>query len=111
MFEVSVRRQGTFKRVATTDTLKDAFKVGRLKVENTAAASFKVNPIGNPESVSTPARRFLSPKEFYESKKEAGVFIQRREKRIKTAGEKREITYRGLFTQKSKKARRGLFKL
>jgi len=44
----------------------------------------------------------LPSKTFYSSKKEPGVFIQRREARISSPGEKREITFKGIQMQRNK---------
>jgi hypothetical protein len=108
-YEVLVRSKGIFKRVATTKTVGEAFTAGRMKVQNTAAASFKVKPINQGENINAAGKRLLPSNVYYESKKEPGTFIQRREKRISTAGEKREITFKGIFSQKTKTARRGIF--
>ena len=111
-YEVSVRSRGIFRRVATTNTLGEAFTAGRVKVQQTAAASFKVRAIGQPESSTLTGRQYLPAKTFYESKKEPGVFIQKRGARISTPGEKREITLKGIQATrltKSNKKNFGVF--
>jgi hypothetical protein len=103
-YEVLVKSKGIFKRVATTKTVESAFLAGKTKIQNTASASFKVKPINSTENIGAAGRRLLPTNTFYESKKSPGTFIQRRANRIGTAGEKREITYKGIFSQKSKKS-------
>ena len=103
-FEVLVRRHDMFKRIATTDTAAKAIYLGKFRVENTAAASFKVKPMGSQStgSIRTAAKRLLPSTNFYESKKDPFTFIEKKERRIKSAGEKREITYTGIFASRSK---------
>jgi len=108
-YDVFVRTEGTFKRIATTDTLGRAFNAGRIRVVNTAAASFKVRAVGKPESSTLRGRKYVPQQSFYESKKEPGVFIQKRSFRIGTAGEKREITYRGIAASRGSTNKKKVF--
>lgn len=89
-FTLSVRRRGTFEQVGSFGTLKDAYAKGFSVLKNTAAASFKVLTKGESESKEP------LPFGFRLSKREKGVVIQKRGFRIGTAGEKREITYKGI---------------
>ena len=109
-YEILVRREGLFKRIGTAVTAEKAVALGKQRVEHTAAASFKIKPIGSrsTESVSAAASRLLPRANFYESKKETLTFIEKKERRIKTHGEKREITAKGIFATRSKK-RKGIF--
>ena len=100
-FDVLVRRSGRFERIGTTKTLKSAFDIGERKVRQTAAASFKVLSRGG-QSV-TPS---LLPRGFYKSERELGVVIQKPSYRISSQGEKFDITYKGIRSQKKKKRRR-----
>ena len=100
-YVVLVRRQGVFKPVAFATTKEQAFRIGQTKVQNTAAASFKIKTISGKNNTA----RNLLPVSFYESKKEPGTFIQKRGFRISSAGEKREITMKGIFVNKSRKAK------
>jgi len=94
LFNVLVRSKGEFKLVATLPTYQKAFNFGTGKVLNTASASFKIEPVNN--KVPNKNSQFLNSRVFYQSKREPGVVIQKREFRIGTAGEKREITYKGI---------------
>jgi len=91
-FKTLVRRQGQFKSIGIFPTEKAAVLAGKERVSHTAAASFKV--MGNLKGI---ASKLLQRKQFYSSKKEPGVYIERREKRIKSPGEKFEITRRGIL--------------
>jgi hypothetical protein len=97
--ELFVRKKGKFKKVADYESSEQAVLMGKKLIEISAKASFKViglegmNPIGS----------FLSRKSFYHSRKEDNVFIQRREKRISSLGEKREITFMGLSKLRNQK--------
>jgi len=95
-FSVEVRKKGQFKTLAITETPQEAFRIGMQNVKLTASASLRVKPIGTSEKVTNVGKSVLPLGTFYESKKEPDVFIQRREKRISTFGEKAEITVRGL---------------
>jgi len=97
-FNVLVRRQGTFRDVGQFGSLREAFIKGRGIVENTAGASFKVED--KEGRVQSGGLKFLN-NNFYASKREQGVFIEKRENRISTAGEKGEITFKGLFAIKT----------
>lgn len=95
-YKVQVRQKGLFKDFAITTTPEEAFRVGAKKVIGDSSASFKVLPIGGGESVSSIGRGILPKNIFYESKREPGVFIERRQFRIDKPGEKREITFKAL---------------
>lgn len=97
-FSVLVRRRGVFRKIATVGSERRAFALGMARVKGTAAASFKIE--GLRENVRA---RTLLPKEFRISKKEPGVFVQKRQFRISSAGEKGEITAKGLFAIKQKR--------
>ena len=112
-YEVLVRRGGLFKRVATRQTAAGAVAFGKFRVETTAAASFKINPIGSRsrESVNVAASKLLPLGNFYQSKKEGLTFIEKKERRIKSQGEKKEITALGILSSKTKqiKKKKGFF--
>ena len=97
-FTVLVRRRGVFRPVGEFADLQKAFGAGETIVGDTAAASFKVvDRSGRP----------LIPKGFGDdfrlSDKEAGVLIERRERRIQSAGELREITFQGIAEQRRRR--------
>jgi len=98
-YAVEVRRRGMFQEVGKARTLAKAFLLGKQKVEHTAAASLRVVPLGGNkrEGISAGAWSVLGKQKFRKSKTEADVFIQRRSYRISTAGEKGEITKKGLL--------------
>lgn len=101
-YEVQVREKGIFKTISVASSPQEAFKFGQRKVEQTASASLRIKNMGGTGDVLSIGRSILPKKSFYESKKEPGVFIQRREKRISSPGEKREITFKGLMVKKSR---------
>ena len=100
-FVVSVRKRGKFETVASNVGLKSAYKLAKLKVGNTASASFKLTPLNS--RARSQLSGFSPNKDFYKSKTEDFTFIERRSRRIKSSGELREITFKGIATQKKKK--------
>lgn len=101
LFSVKARRRGVFKEIAKAESIEEAFAKGSYFVDVTSSASFKIDPLGFEFDVGGKAKTLL-PSIFRESKREAGVFIEKRKYRISTPGEKAEITERGLFALKSK---------
>lgn len=101
-----VRQRGVFRKIGAFGSEREALLKGKAIISSTARASFKIQtPMG--EQVSS---RGLLPKlQFYKSNKEQNVFIERREKRIKSPGEKREITYKGIFASRMKSNRKKMF--
>ena len=93
-YAAMVRRKGRFIPVGIFSDAQKAFARGESIVKNTAAASFKVESSDALGLAKAAAQ--VTPSIFYRSKKERGVFIQRREKRISTAGEKAEISFKGI---------------
>jgi len=100
-YTVEVRRRGVFQDIGTETTKERAFFKGALIVGTTASASLRVTKGGSPIF----GGQYLNPRQFYKSRKEPGVFIERREKRIKSPGELAEITFKGIATQKQRRAR------
>lgn len=92
-FGVSVRRRGVFETVATGLTREEALFKGSSIVGTSAAASFKIFETGG-FTTSTGGGGLLNPRDFYE--KQQGLFIEKRGRRIKSTGELREITYKGI---------------
>jgi hypothetical protein len=99
IFALEVRRKGQFKTEGIFETEQQALTAGVIKTRYSAAASFRVKG-------STIGKSVVPNKQYYSSKKEAGVFIQKRTYRISTPGEKREITFKGIAINKM---RRGVF--
>ena len=105
-FNLSVRKRGKFKTVARNLDLKSAYKLAKKRVGNTASASFKLTPLS---SASERKLSLFKPnKDFYKSKTEEFTFIEKRGRRIKSGGELREITFKGIASQKKKK-KKGLW--
>ena len=100
LFGVQVRRRGEFKTIGTAKTYDQAFNLGKRAVGRTAAASFKIV-----SRSTTKKKKKKLPFGFYQSKKEPGVFIEQRSRRISTSGELREITRKGIQASKQKKMR------
>ena len=71
-----------------------AFKKGYDINRATASASFKV--IEDNKTV----KPFSLPSDFTKSKREEGVIVQKREKRISSFGEKFDITRRGIESRR-----------
>jgi hypothetical protein len=103
-FSLFVRKGGKFIQSGVFGSQETAFSVGQNIIQQTARASFKVVALGNFGKVSPSG---INNDVFYSSKKESGVFIQKREKRISSPGEKAEITYRGLSIQKERRGNKG----
>lgn len=104
LFTTLVRRRGKFQAIGTSPTEKAAQRLGELSVKETAAASFKVTSGGE-------ALELAPSFGFTRSKRERGVILQPRERRIKTAGEKSEITFKGIRETKARKGRKRAFNL
>lgn len=111
-FNVLVRMKGVFKLIGSRKTAVEALSLGKERITHTAAASFKVIPAKGDANIGGIASRILSPSQFRMSKIEPGVFVEKKEKRIKTPGELREITFKGIFAQRMRsKKKKGLFSL
>jgi len=106
-YSILVRRRGVFKEIGKAPSLKQAFLRGRYAVETTAAASFKVE--SDDEEVKD--LRFLPKNKFRMSKVNPNVYVQKRQFRIGTFGEKREITYKGIAATRQRRARRNTFNI
>ena len=94
-YETLVRRRGLFRKIGGYPTAREAFLKGKVAVETSAAASFKVEG-EKPGGLSKAGWGVLPKRKFRMSKKEPEVYVQKRRFRISTGGEKREITFRGL---------------
>lgn len=106
-FNVFVRRKGKFRQVNVGALSKEqALDFGASTVRNTAAATFKIMP--TTEKVRSkfrgqPARLFSF------INKPNGLYIQRSRERISSIGEKREITYKGIFSSKKRSNKKSIF--
>lgn len=106
-FAVYVREKGIFKRVGKKSfSEKEARDLGAFTVANTARATFTLRPSYSPlGQVSSKVRGSFSAFRSNFLQKN-GLFIEKKEKRIKTGGEKAGITRKGILANKNK----GLFK-
>jgi len=109
IFDVQVRRRGKFRTITSTGDLKEAVGAARKEVEETAAASFRILSRGS--AASETMEGLGLPTDIYRrSKREKNVFVQRREKRISSLGEKFEISFKGAKSKKKKKGKsKGIF--
>lgn len=98
-YDVLVRRKGIFRKANVQPLTKaSAIDFGTYKVGATAAATFKLQPVyGKP--TKQPLKGDIS--NFYRKR---GLFIEKREKRIKrtSIGELQEITFKGIKASKTK---------
>jgi hypothetical protein len=100
-YEVEIRRQGRFTTVPGGSLTKsDAELLGQNIVSNSAAASYRLK-----QSRSPIRRKFLGrswKSNFY---KKGNINIEYREKRIKTPGEKAQITFKGILSNIKRKTK------
>jgi len=97
---VKVRRGGIFQNMGIEEDIPRARSKAENIVRGTAAASYKLERSGRAITDFNPGRAF-NP-----SKKEPGVFIQKRSNRISSPGEKSEITNKGIIVSKYKRTNR-----
>jgi hypothetical protein len=98
-FNVFVRVKGMFKQLdQNTYSRSEALNLGAYKVGTSAAATFYIEESRSPISSSFGGKGVLS--DFY---KKGKLFIEKRSRRIKSAGELQEITQKGLRAIKNKK--------
>lgn len=96
---IKVRRRGIFQNMGTEENIFRAKGKAENIVQGTAAASYKLERQGRIITDFNPGRSF-SP-----SRREPGVFIQKRSNRISSPGEKSEITSKGIMISKFKRRR------
>lgn len=109
-FRVQVRKRGKFYPVVPFPVVKgEALFLGRRAVKRGAAATFKLIPTkAKPKKAGVPkiTEAALIP-EFRKPKKggEPLTFIQKRAYRIKTPGERKEITMKGWAARRKRKVK------
>jgi len=105
-FNVLVRREGKFRTVSSNPlSFEQAKQLGASVVGRTASATFKLEKVSTSKLGSFEGRGNLS--DFY---RKGDLFIERRERRIKSSGEKEEITLKGLASLRlGKRNKRGVF--
>lgn len=101
LFTTSIRRKGKFKSIGTSTSKETAARLGISAVKESAAASFKVT--SQREGI---IKNIITNREFTSSKREPGVFIQKRSYRISSPGEKQEITRQGILSSKKNRRRK-----
>jgi hypothetical protein len=92
-FAVEVRKGGVFKRQTGVFTRGQALEFGAKIVSTTPSASFRIVQAGAVTRTFSQRGFFRG---FQTSKREAGVFIEPRQRRISSAGELQGITVKGL---------------
>lgn len=99
VYRALLRRRKKFIEVGRFGTKEEAVRKAYQSAETTAGVSIKVENIrtGQSERIGN-----IKP-EFAPSRKETNVLLQIPKKRISSAGEKQEITYKGLAKLKLKK--------
>ena len=92
-FVAKVRRRGKFKPVSKVVSKEEAFFIGSDIVKNTLGATFKVEKTPKKIKVKKKYPSWEWKDEDFYTKKDRGetLFIQKREKRLGTRGEKKEI--------------------
>ena len=83
-FSLFVRRRGKFKKMGEFESAQEGMLRGKQISEDTLAASFKLQPEtgGAFSDVRSSFSKFLPMNKFYSSRKEPGVFVQKREQRL-----------------------------
>jgi hypothetical protein len=103
-FDVFVRRKGQFLKVNARPLIKSqALQKGFFTVGNTAAATFKIKrSFGSLGSFT--GRGFSDDFDIKNDRRGGGiVYIERNRRRIKSGGELREITFKGIQANKGKR--------
>lgn len=96
-FTIEVRREGKFEKAGVVGDLSKAVNIAKREAEDSAAASVRII-----DSQGNVVEDLSFGDAFYKSKSERGVFIEKNKNRINTAGEKREITDKGIFANLNK---------
>lgn len=97
-FDVYVRKQGKFKRINKGAlSREEAINFGAVRVGNTASATFKIKVSELAGTETFKQKGFM--RDFYSKN---NMFIEKRERRIKSSGELTEITFKGIQTNKMK---------
>lgn len=100
-YDVFVREKGKFKKITTNSlTKKEALDFGAFRVSTTARASFYIRPSTN--MVGSINKSMLGSFSKFRSNfaVKNNIFIEKRNRRIKSVGEKAEITFKGIAKRK-----------
>lgn len=109
LYNVLVRRHGVFGIVNSQSLgASDALELGKRVVENSAAASFRLEalPGADTNEVSSLVPRILGGGRFTTQKNHPDVYVQRNQFRISSPGELAQITIPGIQANK-RKAKQG----
>lgn len=107
LFSVEVGKSGNKYEFSRTNlSIEEAKSFAREKVRGSAAASFKITPQSEKGRMELSQAQQELSKEFGRSKKDEGRFIQKTSERISSAGEKAQITQKGLSAIKQKKTKK-----
>lgn len=97
-FDVFTRTKGAFKKINIRPLSKqDAINFGAFRVQTTARATFKIAEA--PGIAQDVFSKKVSLEDFY---KKDDLFIEKKERRIKSIGELQEITFKGIQSRKTK---------
>jgi hypothetical protein len=100
LFSVEVRKRGKWMQLdqGSGFSLSEAKSLGEFRVGTSARASFRI----------TKAKSGSKKKRFYgrgitgDFYKKGNIFIEKRERRIKSSGEKEQITMKGIQANRGK---------
>lgn len=95
MFSVDVKSKGKFRNVGEGLNLKDAIKLGKTLTGTTASRSFKIK-----NQAGKPLKGLNLGGNYY---KKGDTFIEKVGVAINTGSELRQITFKGIATQKRKR--------
>jgi len=99
LFELFVKKKGKFIKFGKQLDLSTAVSRGKSIVGTSAAATFKIKDIGSGSFVKS----FNIGQSFRSGKKSPFEFVEKRGSRIKSSGELREITFKGIASPKRRK--------
>lgn len=95
LYKPLVRRGGRFVQVSKPVDVFEALRIASSEVENTAAASLRLERVDSKDSFDDFDLLPLLGYRFRRSKKESNVFVEKRQFRISSPGEVREISLKG----------------
>jgi len=105
-YDVFVRKRGQFKKITTKGlSYRDALDFGAYRVTSTARATFFTTPSSTSGGTISKRAKGSFGFTFGNLYKKGNLFIEKKEKRIKrsSAGEKAEITAKGIAASKNKR--------
>lgn len=104
-FNVFTRIKGVFQKANIKPlSEQDAINFGAFKVQTTSQATFKIG-----KTTEQIGGIFTTPANLQDFYKKDDLFIEKKERRIKSPGELREITYKGIATRRNKSIFKNIF--